>query len=272
MAIRFVPNDPKSFDPLCPIPFRMADGYRFFGKPGDPYNYNYIKLLALNCCDCLYAGGQSLECIHCTPCLIPVIATASISVGRKKSLGNSGGSTSYSVGFDGGAAAAGTWIVLTSSANTGFLTVTGGTNAWTQLGANSDEKVYVHLATSGEPATYTITYNGSAPKDSAGISMIEVLGANATNPDVYSTANSTATSPTATGSTANSLVVVTFAAAGTGLPTQPAGYTLETSLSGGGSPEPNTAIASKPLLLPGSVSPGNWSLSGNIVSTIIFKP
>lgn len=198
----------------------------------------------------------------------PQASAPAFAVGRAASFGGDGNASTFSGGF-GSAPAAGTWIVLIGWSNTGALTPSGGTNAWTLVGSTSGAKMYVHLAAASEPSTYTITYSGASKSDGGEVSIIEITGANATNPDDSGVATSTATCPTKTSSAANDIAVVGWTN-NTSIPTAPSGYTLQTS---GTNTQTSikSALATKTAIGSGSISPGNWSGSGNLVGTVLFK-
>lgn len=199
-----------------------------------------------------------------------VIAAASIAVGRAASAGNNGANASFTIGFSGGAAAAGTWVILVGATNSGTFTVSGGTNAWTQM--DSGSRVWKHLAAASEPATYTVTYSGASKSDCAEASMVEITGANSTNPDASAFAITTSANQSATASASGDIGVICWKSnTSSTLPTAPSGWTIQSS----GSQTPSggacgTVIATKTGLASGSISPGSWSLSGD-VGTVLMK-
>lgn len=204
-------------------------------------------------------------------------------VGRSTS-GQGSGTNTYSLGFS-PAPIAGTWLVTTgiNGSGNGVFSISGGTNAWTELNTgDTDKRSFVHLCAAGEPTSYTVTIDVSMD-DGGCCAMTEILGANSSNPDA-STANATTTTgtqPTATSSNANDLAVllnsneelfITYTA-------PPTGYTQQVTV---GMPISTTIgdvfIATKTNVGSGTITPGSWTITGSPSETetklwtVLFKP
>ena len=214
----------------------------------------------------LYRGGK----FPCVPCVAPYIPP--ILLGRATSGGDSGAHSTFTVGF-GSASAIGTWIVAIAYSTSGTLSISGGSNPWTLLGGvGSQSKFWAHFVTSGEPATYTVTFNGAAKADGATITMLEILKGNASNPDNYATATSTAACPSVTSSAATDIVVTGLVNASGVIPSPPSGYTVQASGTSGSLLAPcGSVLAASVGVGVGSISPGSWSAVGALVGSVSFK-
>lgn len=207
-----------------------------------------------------------------------------ISIGRAATASKNGSVASYTIGLSGGAAAAGTWIVAVFGGSAPTQTIAdtvGGGGTWTEMNAGSTSKrCYVKLCNGSEPTTYTITFNGTAKSTNSCCVIVEILGANATNPDAHAEATNTATSPSATSSATTDAAVLCVldneSGASANFSSPPSGYTSQGSISLGSSSDPPTLakIVTKLNVGSGTISPGSWITSSNTACqlwTLLFK-
>ena len=184
--------------------------------------------------------------------------------GRCASTGVGNTGANYTLGFAGGAAANGTWIVAIISDNqpSSNNTITGG-SSWTAATGNTTGcRVFYKQAGASEPSTYTISYAGSGKANCSCTVIFEVLNANATNPDVTANATSTTTPPavTTTGTSDISILCapVSGAVAVPSTFTAPSGWVIPTN----GSLTQNTLVqcvlAYKLISGAGTITPGSW--------------
>lgn len=179
---------------------------------------------------------------------------------------------------------AGTYLIAITTANTASSTIadnSAGGAAWTELNSGvANMRCYVKLCNATEPSNgYRTTYGGSGGNDAACTSYMEVLGANATNPDANTAAVNTKTCSTATSSAASDFAVILVAdaeaLADTGFTIAPVGYTIQVTNSLGGVLIPiNTVIATKPNVGSGTIAPGDWTTTINLsckLFTVLFK-
>ncbi len=189
------------------------------------------------------------------------------SVGRSVTNGQNGNNSSYSLALS-PAPVAGTQLWLVGASNTGTFTPSGGTgSAWTRYDSPTGY-IYGKLCNGTEPTSYSITYSGSAKADASIAAIVEILNANATNPDDHQVNTGSDTPPSATSSSLNDLAVLGWIG-GTILPTAPAGYTIQTS---GTKTSYGATIATKTSAGSGSISPGAFSVAASYISTALFKP
>jgi len=210
-------------------------------------------------------------------------AATGISFGRNATGSITGTNTNYTVGFSGGASAAGTWVVaVIQDVDTGQATISGG-SAWTKaaggqdVGSGYSARCYYKKCGASEPSTYTVTYAGSSKSDANCVTIFEVLGANATNPDDIQVTSNTATPHSVTSSATTDCVVLVAADSqmtGAGF-TPPTGYTAQGNIEvANGTTFLLTAIAAKLNVGAGTISPGAWGspeTSADFLWTIAFK-
>lgn len=202
-------------------------------------------------------------------------------VGRSVS-GLSGASSSFALGFS-PAPVVGTWIIAVTCNNTdpNVVTISGGTNAWTELESGTvGEQAFVHLCAAGEPTAYTLVYDGGESGDGACAAMMEVLGANSSNPDA-SAANTlnTGVQPTAVSSNANDLAVLLNSnqELGTSYTAPPSGYTQQITQVMPISTIGSVFIVTKTNVGSGTITPGSWTITSGPpfdtkLWTVLFKP
>lgn len=196
----------------------------------------------------------------------------SFDVGRSASNGKDGNFASFTISLPGAAPVAGSWIILIGCTNTGAMTPSGGTNGWTQIATANlgGQQAWIHECAASEPSSYTITYSGANKADSCEVSIVEIVNGNATNPDDVDSATATATNASSTSSAANDIAVIGWAKVSGSIPTAPSGYTLQTSGTNVQGPC-SAALATKKNVGSGTISPGNWSASGDLLVTVLLK-
>jgi len=211
-----------------------------------------------------------------------------VSFGRTAKNSQSGVGGNYTVGFtlrgaSGVAAASGTILlaVLADNANTaGSLAISGG-GTWTKLTGGttgySSCSVWMRVCGVSEPLSYTVTYSGSTATDSACCTLIEVFGANVSNPDDIQVATNTGTSPTATSSNADDgglICVADLNGNSMSFDDTPTGYDLWSRVQTSVGNTLTAAIATRGQVGSGSISPGAWvnpATSASYLWTILFK-
>lgn len=197
----------------------------------------------------------------------PASAPASISIGRSNSAAQTGSGASMSVGWaSGGAAANGTWLVAVIHTNmSGTGTISGG-SAWTQIGTT---KVFYKQCGASEPTTYSITYSGSSKADGTVVTICEVIGASSMESSGSGTSTNTAPSVTSTAS-GDCIVLAMGHGNSAATITPPSGYTTQSSISNGTATEA-TAIATKLNVGTGTIAPGTWNTSFDVLASLAFK-
>jgi len=160
----------------------------------------------------------------------------------------------------------------TGSANIADFGSTGGT--WV-AGPGTNINGFYKICNGTEPTQYTITYNGISGGSEVSVTVIEILGANASNPDDIQSTQSTATPASATSSAASDIAVLTVgdvsATASTDFTAAPSGYTLQGRIVLGTT---MTAIATQTSVGSGTISPGAWTTASAVVcglGTILVK-
>ncbi len=158
-------------------------------------------------------------------------ATASsMAVGRSALATATNTTTTYTIGLSGGAAVSGSVVVIfiCQSTTPTLPIVTGGATWVAATGTTGNYACYYKVCGGSEPATYTVTFNGSGKSSNSAAVLLEITGPNATNPDDQQNNASSATPPTATSSAASDISIVGLVGANaTAVYTAPAGYTMQ---------------------------------------------
>jgi hypothetical protein len=191
---------------------------------------------------------------------------AAIVQGRCASTGVNNTGSNYTLGFSGGAAANGSWIIALISDNqtSSNNTISDGTGlSWTPAAGNvTGSRLYYRQCGASEPANYTISYAGSGKLNVSCAMIFEILNANATNPDAAQNATSTATPPAATTTGTSDISILVASINGTGSSTStftaPSGWTIPTNGSITQNALAQCVMAYKLVSGAQTVTPGSW--------------